>query len=76
MVSVDIVIFQTHNPVEPLTRVSVLDITCIVQAGFCKSCRYYQEEDAGRAKESRLRQFRDYTSTLVHDSILNVFLQD
>ena len=36
MVSVDDLIFQTHNLVEPLTRVSASDITCIVQAGFCK----------------------------------------
>ena len=76
MVSVDDVIFQTHNRVEPLTRVSASDITCIVQDGFCTYRRYYQEEDAGRATESRLSLFLDHTSTRVHDNTPNLFLQD
>ena len=76
MVSVDDLIFQTHNPAEPLTRVSEPDITCIVQAGFCTYHRYYQEEDGGIAKESILSQLRDHTSTLVHDNTLNVFFED
>jgi hypothetical protein len=76
MVSVDDLIFQTHNPAEPLTRVSASDITCIVQAGFCTYRRYYQEEDAGRAKESRLSLFLDHTPTLLHDNTLNVFFED
>ena len=71
MVSVDDLIFQTHNLVEPRTRVSASDITCIVQAGFCTYHRYYQQEDVGTGKESRLTQFLDHTPTLVHDNTLN-----
>lgn len=70
------IISQTHNRAGQPARVSFWDITGIVQAGFCKYCRYYREEDAGTGKESRLCLFRDHMSTLVHDSTLDVFLQD
>ena len=70
------VITQTNNRVELLTPVSVWDITCIVEAGFCTYHKNYQEEDEGREKESRLFQFRYHRSIRVPDNTLNVFLQD
>jgi hypothetical protein len=66
-------IFRMHTRAEPLTRVSLLDTTCIAGAGLCKFCRYYLKEDAGRAKESRLCWFLDRTSTLWHDNTQGVF---
>jgi IS1 family transposase len=74
LVSINDVIFQTHTLAELPTRASASDITCIVQDGFCTYRRYYQEEDAGTGKESRLSRFLDHTSTRVHDSTLNYFL--
>jgi len=73
MVSVDDLIFQTHTRAGPLSRVSGWDITGIVGAGFYKYYRYYQGEDAGTGKESRLSWFLNHTSTLVHGNTLYVF---
>ena len=66
-------IFQTHNRVELLTLVSVSDITCIVQAGFCTYRSDYQEEDGDRAMVSRRYRCLDRTSTLWHDNTQGVF---